>query len=115
LNADHWTPHESLAGEDGLVAPEYLWAALDCPSAFALRPPPHRMMLLGALSAEIRRRPKTGERLVVMAWPKGTEGRKHFADSAILDEGGEAVAVANALWIELNDPEFVQALRAQNT
>lgn len=114
VNADVWTPHASLAAEDGLIAPEYLWAALDCPSAFALRLPETRLCLLGSLAAEIRRRPKPGERLIAMAWAKGAEGRKHFSDSALVDENGEAVAVANALWIELNDPEFMKKLRSEN-
>ncbi|MEQ8935351.1 MAG: hypothetical protein RIE56_06135, partial [Amphiplicatus sp.] len=37
VNADYWTPADDLASADGLVAPEFVWAALDCPSAFALR------------------------------------------------------------------------------
>src|SRR3954447_8743199 len=30
-----WTPDPSLAAEDGLVAPEFLWSALDCPTGYA--------------------------------------------------------------------------------
>ena len=114
VNADAWTPHERLAREDGLIAPEYLWAALDCPSAFALRLPENRICLLGSLAAEIRRRTKPGERLIAMAWAKGADGRKHYSDSALVDENGEAVAIANALWIELNDLGFVEKLREEN-
>jgi hypothetical protein len=29
--AASWTPDQNLAAEDGLVAPEFLWSALDCP------------------------------------------------------------------------------------
>jgi len=30
-----WTPDPTLAAEDGLVAPEFLWSALDCPTGYA--------------------------------------------------------------------------------
>lgn len=113
VNADHWTPAAQLAGDDGLVRPEYLWAALDCPSAFALRSG-DRPVLLGRLAAEIRRRPKPGERLIAMAWKTGSEGRKHFSDSALVDANGDVIAAANALWIELNDPKILARLREEN-
>ncbi len=100
VNADFWTPGEDLAGDDGLVRPEFLWAALDCPSAFALRLWP-RLTLLGRQAVDIRRRPKPGERLTVVAWPERSDGRKHYASAALLDESQEIIAAGNALWIEL--------------
>src|SRR3981189_2214940 len=30
-----WTPDSTLAAEDGLIAPEFLWSALDCPPGYA--------------------------------------------------------------------------------
>ena len=30
-----WTPDPNLTAEDGLVAPEFLWSALDCPTGYA--------------------------------------------------------------------------------
>ena len=38
LHAAPWVPHESLADDRGDVATEFLWAALDCPSGFAVLP-----------------------------------------------------------------------------
>ena len=113
VNADFWTPAEDLAGDDGLVRPEYLWAALDCPGAYALRVG-RRMTLLGRFTAEIRRRPKPGERLIAAAWRAGEEGRKHYSDSVLLDENREIVAAANAVWIELNDPELMAKIAREN-
>ncbi|MEM6913905.1 MAG: hypothetical protein AAF511_07995, partial [Pseudomonadota bacterium] len=49
VNADRWTPDPSLADRDGLVSTEFLWAALDCPSAFSLRLT-EQVILLGSLS-----------------------------------------------------------------
>ncbi|WDI32364.1 hypothetical protein PUV54_04050 [Hyphococcus flavus] len=113
VNADFWTLAKDLAGSDGLVRPEFLWAALDCPSAFSLRLWP-RLSLLGRLAADIRRRPKPGERLIVAAWPEKSEGRKHFASTVLLDANRDIIAAANAVWIELNDPEMLEKLRAEN-
>lgn len=113
VNADYWTPDASLAGDDGLVAPEYLWAALDCPGAFALRGGT-APVLLGRFTAEIRRRPKPGERLAVAAWKTGEEGRKRFSSSAIYDASKKVIAAANAIWIEIADPELIERLRSEN-
>jgi hypothetical protein len=113
INADFWTPDESLVGKDGLVRPEFLWAALDCPSAFALRNG-LRLSLLGRFTAKVMRRPKPGERLVAAAWRTGEEGRKHFSSSALFDRDGKQVAGANAVWIELNDLAFLEKLKAEN-
>ena len=111
VNADFWTPGADLAGEDGLVRPEFLWAALDCPTCFALRLG-SRLCLLGRHAVEIYRRPKPGERLIVAAWPVRAEGRKHFADGVLLDEAHDIIAACNALWIEVNDEAMLAQLKA---
>ncbi|CAK9039444.1 3'3'-cGAMP-specific phosphodiesterase 3 (3'3'-cGAMP PDE 3) (V-cGAP3) [Durusdinium trenchii] len=113
VNADFWTPAADLGGEDGLVKPEFLWAALDCPSAFALRNG-LKLALLGRLAVDIRRRPKPGEKLIITAWKTGQEGRKYFSSSALYDESREIIAAANAVWVELNDPAFLAKLKAEN-
>lgn len=113
LNADFWTPSADLADAGGLVLPEYLWAALDCPGAFALRNG-LGLCLLGRFAADIRRRPAPDEKLIVAAWKTGQDGRKHYSTSALYDEKRELVAAANAVWIELNDPGFLEKLRMEN-
>ena len=112
VNADIWTPGEDFAAADGLVRSEILWAALDCPTAFALRHGNTKLCLLGALTAEIRRRPRPDERLIVMAWPRGVDGRKNYGDGALIDENGDIVAAANAVWLELTDPKMIEAVKA---
>lgn len=111
VNADTWVPAEEYAGEDGLVRPEFIWAALDCPTAFALRHGDSKLCLLGSLTAEIYRRPAPGERLIAMAWKQGVDGRKNYADGALVDEAGKVIAAANAVWIELTDPKMIAAIR----
>ena len=113
VNADLWSPDESLAAEDGLVATEFLWAALDCPSAYGLRLT-EGLVLLGSLSADIRRRPRPGEELMAMGWAGTSEGRKHGAFSALVTLDGEDIAVAQSLWIQLNDEALISTLKEQN-
>jgi hypothetical protein len=95
-----WTPDAELAGEDGHVAERFIWAALDCPSYFGLLDP-RPLALLARLAARIERPVAPGERLRITAWPLEREGRKHHAATAIHDEAGDLVALARALWIEV--------------
>jgi hypothetical protein len=98
-----WVPDANLAGEEGAVAAEFVWAALDCPSGFAGAQLPGmsgaETMLLGRMSAHIARRPAPGERCVIVAWPTGRDGRKLFAGSALMSADGAILAVAQATWI----------------
>lgn len=100
-----WLPDDDLTEDDGLVAKEFLWAALDCPSYFALPAANTLMALLGRMTAEIRERPRAGEPLTVAAWAVGAEGRKHAARSALYGADGRLIAKAHCLWIELKPKE----------
>ena len=101
--AASWVPDANLAGDDGCVAAEFVWAALDCPTGYAgahhLALSGAETMLLGRMSARIDERPKPGDRCVVVAWPTGRDGRKLFASSALLRTDGEVLAVAQATWL----------------
>ena len=100
-----WVPEAKLASDDGRVAAEFVWAALDCPTGFAslgalhLEPNRDQTILLGRMSARIDARPKPNDPCVVVAWPTGREGRKLFASSALLQTDGEVLAVAQATWL----------------
>ena len=96
-----WVPHASLADASGNVAPEFLWAALDCPGGFAVIKPAGKLIVLGELCARIDGRVSPGERCVVAGWEIGREGRKRHAGTAVYSADGEPVAVARATWIEL--------------
>ena len=103
--AASWAPDSNLAAEDGLVAPEFLWSALDCPTGFACNYDQQNgsfgttPLLLGRMSARIESRPRPGERCIITAWPTGRDGRKHTADAALHDEAGTLLAVAKTTWI----------------
>lgn len=100
LVAAPWRPHASLAKGSGLVAPEYLWAALDCPGYFAAAPD-LPLMLLGTLTARVDGCVAVGEPCVVAGWALGAEGRRRLAGTAVYAADGACVARAAATWIEL--------------
>lgn len=93
-----WTPLAWAGGD--VVAPEFVWAALDCPGAYATGVLGRGTLVLGRLAADVRRVPEPGERCVVVGWPLGVDGRKHFAGTALYGEDGDVLGVARATWIE---------------
>jgi hypothetical protein len=99
-----WIPDESLGSP---TSNEFLWAALDCPSGFALWSPREgTTVVLGQLTGSIRGQVRPGEKCVAMGWPLQVEGRKRFAGSAVYSASGELVAIARAIWIEVPASAF---------
>jgi len=94
-----WVPDTSLAEAGDIVAPEFVWAALDCPGAFVLMGDSSLPLLLGRMTVGIRRPIRPGERCIVVAWKKGQEGRKYFSGTAIYNQEQELCAVGDAVWI----------------
>src|SRR3954471_17211292 len=74
--ATTWRPDAGLGDGDGHVRPEFVWAALDCPGAFAVELGGRATRVLGRLAARIDRLPEVGETYVVVGWPLGGEGRR---------------------------------------
>jgi hypothetical protein len=109
LYAAPWTPLAEFAGEDGAVAPLFVWAALDCPTAAAAvldgSPPSVLARLTGRLVAPVR--PERAH--TVVAWLLGHDGRKHRGGAAIYGPEDELCAYAEGLWIELRDPATMGA------
>lgn len=102
-----WIPDASLAEESNSVAAEFLWAALDCTSAFAVLPVPEdKAIVLGELSARIDRGVAPGEKCIAIGWRLQLDGRKRFAASAVFSESGLPVAVGRATWIEVPRTAF---------
>jgi len=98
-----WSPHHGLADDDGHVRPEFIWAALDCPTAFAgvMDGGP---VVLARLSGRIDQPIRAGDPHVITAWHLDRDGRKHHSACAIATAAGDVLAVSQALWIELKDP-----------
>ena len=97
-----------VEGRDGLVAapwtpqearPEIVWAALDCPSGWAIDDFQREGVLLGRMAAGLLDLPHVGEPHVVVAWRVGADGRKRHAGSALFTATGDLLAVARSTWI----------------
>jgi hypothetical protein len=106
--AASWIPDSTLIADDDLIAPEFLWSALDCPTGYASSHDPvsgsfdRTPILLGRMSARIDARPRPGEHCVITAWATGRDGRKRVAEAAAYGEGGALLAVAQATWIAVD-------------
>jgi hypothetical protein len=90
--ASPWTPAED-------VRPELVWAALDCPSGWAVDDFQREGVLLGRMAAQIDCLPEPAEAYVVIGWRLGEQGRKRFAGSALLGPEGDVLARARSTWI----------------
>lgn len=97
-----WTPDESIGDGSGSVRPEWVWAALDCPTSapvanFGEGPP----VMLARLTARLGCSVRVGESHSLVAWPLEVEGRKRHAACALFDAEGRLLCASRALWIEL--------------
>ena len=96
LHAAPWTVHES--------APEIVWAAIDCPGAYAVGAEGRGETVLGRMAAHVLQVPDVGARCVVLSWPLGEDGRKLFAGTALFAEDGALLAYARQTWIAPRAP-----------
>ncbi|HJS49430.1 MAG TPA: hypothetical protein VJ745_03835 [Gaiellaceae bacterium] len=80
-------------------SPEIVWAAIDCPGAYATGAVGRGDVVLGRMTARVHRLPEIGETCVVTAWPLEENGRKLFAGTALFGEDGELLAFSRQVWI----------------
>ncbi|WP_432076034.1 PaaI family thioesterase [Streptomyces wuyuanensis] len=102
LVAAGWIPSPALAGPGGLLPPELVWGALDCPGNWA-----GRMLgtqragaVTASLTGRLLRPVRTGEPHVSYAWLLSESGRKHTMGVAVATADGELCALAEALWLD---------------
>ena len=79
--------------------PEFVWAAIDCPGAYAVGAEGRGDIVLGRMTARVERVPAVGEQCIAAAWPLGEDGRKLYAGTALFAADGEVLAVAKQTWI----------------
>ncbi|MFC4947153.1 hypothetical protein [Pseudonocardia sp. GCM10023141] len=104
-----WTPDRSVVGADGRVAPEFVWAALDCPAGFAAVEdalerdalPGGSAAVLGRMSVRLAGLPEIAVEHRIVAWPIAVDGRRLTAGSALLSPNGDVLAAAGTTWVAL--------------
>lgn len=99
--ATTWQPDKKFANTAGLIRPEFMWAALDCPGAFALMADEKLTVVLGRMTTEIKGTIKAEESCIITAWVIQSEGRKHHCGTALYNAEGNLAAVAKAVWFEI--------------
>ena len=102
LVASPWEPDTGLpVGDDGSLAPEIVWAALDCPGAWSEHrvAEDHPPVVLGRMAARIVEPVIPGLRYVAAGWPLGRDGRKLYSGTALWDEDGALHGYARQTWI----------------
>ena len=99
-----WTPDEPLGDGDGLVRPELVWAALDCPTSAPVgnwNSGP--AIVLASLTARLGCPVQIGEPHTILSWKLGQDGRKRWGAAALYDSSGVFTCASRALWVELKE------------
>ena len=107
-----WTPHPSNAedfhnyvDDQPRASLATTWAALDCVSAWS-GDLEERPIVLGRMTARVDTLPVIGEPHVVVGGARGTDGRRTFTASTLLDSDGRVVAVAEHVWFAIDPAAF---------
>jgi hypothetical protein len=99
LVASPWTPPKWSADSDGIVLPEFVWAALDCPGYFGVHGPDPVIAFLARQQSEVHTPVRAGVEYVAVGRPLARDGRKGFAATAIVDSAGEVIAQSEQLLV----------------
>ena len=107
-----WVPAVDLADpESGRAHPHFVWAALDCPGAWALMQTDEAPIVLGRFAVRIFALPVAGQPHVVTGWRAAPrDGRKHYAGTALYDAAGTLLATGRATWVALQAPPLAAAV-----
>jgi hypothetical protein len=104
VHATTWVPPVWVGDGTGFVRSEIVWGALDCPAAIMLlRHYPGEGMFpaLGTITAEIVEPLRVGDTYTVEAWPRGRDGRKLYAGTAVVGVGGKVHAASDQVNIAM--------------
>jgi len=101
-----WRPAENLCNDKDTIDDIYVWSALDCPGAYAIKAaePNAGLQLLGTCSGSIKTPLKPNEDYIVSSWKtSANSGRKRFMGVAIHNTAGELMACAEQIWIDVGN------------
>jgi hypothetical protein len=98
-----WRPFPALANEQGMLRPEFIWSALDCPSYFgAFIGQDNPKALLGKQCLRILdEQIPFDDDYIITGWPMGREGRKCYGGTGLFNRSGDCLAIARGTWILL--------------
>jgi hypothetical protein len=97
-----WIPEAYMADDRGEVSAEFIWAALDCPTAYACGSPAgFPTILLGRQAVAILAKPAIGEKCVIAAHRISHDGRKYLAEASLFGKSIAPLARCLATWIEV--------------
>jgi hypothetical protein len=100
--AGAWTPHENFGDASGHLAERFIWAALDCPTFWAIDAAydVDVPLVTARLAVSILQRVPVDQPLIVMAWPIAERSNRLWVSgAAIVTPEGRPLAVARATWI----------------
>jgi hypothetical protein len=105
LVAAVWYPSID-ATADGLIRPEFAWAALDCPGGWAAIGFGRvgRRIVLGRMAARLLAPITAQSAHIVVGWLEGVSGRKLVAGSALYSRDGALQGFSRQTWITLANP-----------
>jgi len=95
-----WIPAKDLATNGTSVDKEYIWAALDCPGAWAVINS-KEIIVLGRFAVKVLKEIGVGQKYTVLGWSIDRDGRKIYVGTAIFAEDKTVCAYARATWIAL--------------
>jgi len=110
LVAAVWYPAEE-ATDDGLIRPEFAWAALDCPGGWAamLLGRVDRPAVLGRMAVHLPAPIRAESTHIVIGWLDAVSGRKLTAGSALYSRDGVLQGFSRQTWITLNDDQAARS------
>lgn len=99
-----WRPTANLCVADGTVDNIYVWSALDCPGAYAIKAaePDAGVQLLGTCRGSIKAALSAGLDYIISSWKIApNSGRKRFMGVAIHNTAGDLMACAEQIWFDV--------------
>jgi hypothetical protein len=102
-----WTPAPELADSSGLVRPEFVWAALDCPGGWsAMSAGQPETLVLARMTLRLSESPRCAESYVVLGRLDRRAGRTAWVRTALFDSAGTALATGAAQWLSVDPADF---------
>ena len=99
-----WRPSDKICNSVGNIDNIYVWSALDCPGAYAIKAveADAGLQLLGTCTGSIKTPLKPNEDYIISSWKiSPNSGRKRFMGVAIHNTTGALMACAEQIWFDV--------------